>query len=43
MLDRVVAADGAIGEGTGEYEWVRGIEEVGNIEGGGGEAVEDAD
>jgi hypothetical protein len=38
VLGRVVAADGAIGEGTGEC-----VEEVGDVEGGGREAVEDAD
>ena len=43
MLGRVVAGDGAVGEGTGECAWVGGIEEVGDIQGRGGEAVKDAD
>ena len=42
MLGCVVAADGAIGEGTGECMWVGGIEEVGDVEGRGGEEIEDA-
>ena len=41
MLGRVVATDGAIGEGRWEYVWVRGVEEVGDVEGGGGESVKD--
>ena len=42
MLSRIVAADGAICEGSGESVWVGGVEEVGNVEGGRGEAVKDA-
>lgn len=42
MLRRIVAADGAIYECTGECSWVGDIEEVGDVEGGEGEAVEDA-
>ena len=43
MLTRVVTADGAICEGSGEYEWVGDVEEVGDVERGGREAVENAD
>ena len=43
MLSSVVATDGTIGEGSGECVWVGGVEEVGDVEGGGGEAVENAD
>ena len=43
MLGRVVAANGAISEGTREYAWIGSVKEVGDVEWGGGEAVEDAD
>ena len=43
MLGSVVSADRAIDEGAGEGAWVGYIEEVRNIEGRGGLAVEDAD
>lgn len=43
MLWRVVAADGAIDEGTGEGAWVGNVEEVRDVEGRGWQAVEDAD
>jgi len=36
-------ADGAIDEGTGEGAWVGDIEEVHDVQGRGGQAVEDAD
>ena len=43
MLCRVVAGDSTLDEGTGECLWIGGVEEVGDVEVGGGEAVEDAD
>ena len=43
MLSRVVTTDRTIGEGSGECVWVGGVEEVGDVEGGGGKAVENAD
>ena len=43
MLGSIVAADGAFGEGSGESLWVGGVEEVGDVEGRGVEAVEDTD
>ena len=43
VLGRVVAADGAIGEGAGEGARVGDVEEVRDVEGRGGQAVEDAD
>ena len=43
MLGSVVTADSAVDKGTGEGSWVRDIEEVGNVQGRGGEAVEDTD
>jgi hypothetical protein len=42
-MGRVVAANGAIDEGTGEGARVGDIKEVRVIEGRGGQAVEDAD
>jgi len=43
VLGRVFAADGAIDEGTGEGALVGDIEEVRDVQGRGGQAVEDAD
>jgi len=43
VLGRVVAADVAIDEGTGEGAWVGDVEEVRDVQGRGGQAVEDAD
>lgn len=43
MLCRVVTADSTLGKGTRECLWVGGVEEVRDVEGGGGEAVEDTD
>ena len=43
MLCRVVTTDRTIGEGLGECVLVGGVEEVGDVEGEGGEAVENAD
>ena len=43
MLCRVVAAYCAIGECSGKCVWVGGVDEVGNVEGRGGVAVEDTD
>ena len=42
MLTRVVAADGTIDEGSGECVWVGDVEKVGDVEGGRGKEVEDA-
>ena len=41
MLCWVVAGDSTLDEGTRERSWVGGVEEVGDVEGGGGETVED--
>ena len=41
MLGRVVAADGAVDEGTGKGAWVRDVEEICDVEGRGGQAVQD--
>ena len=41
MLGCVVAADGTIEEGTREGAWVRDVEEVGDVQGGGGKAIDD--
>ena len=43
MLGRIVAADGTIKEGTRERARVGDVEEVGDIQGRGGEAVKDTD
>ena len=43
MLGRVVAADGAIDESTGESTRVGDVEEVCDVQGRGGLTVEDAD
>ena len=43
MLCSVVTADSTLGESTGECLWVGGVEEVGDVERGGREAVENAD
>jgi len=43
VLRCIVAADGTIKEGTRESAWVGDVEEVGNVQGRGGEAVKDAD
>jgi len=43
VLRRIVAADGTIEEGTRESGRVGDVEEVGDVQGRGGEAVNDAD
>ena len=43
MLGSIVAADGAFSKGLGKSLRVGGVEEVGDVEGRGVEAVEDTD
>lgn len=43
MLGRIVAADGAVDEGTGEDAWVGDVEVVRDVERRAGLAVEHAD
>ena len=43
MLRCIVTTRGTVDEGTGEDSWVSDIEEVDDVQGGGGEAVKDAD
>ena len=43
MLRCIIAADGTIEESTGERAWVGDVEEVGDVQGRGGDAVNDAD